>query len=151
MALSERAVQRALSSHASQTGVFKRVIRFDPKSAPGGGLTCALLLRTMDPTPATGLNVSACLLVWTMRIMLPIRNEPIDEVDPVLMGAARKLMARLLGDLTLAGLVRTIDPRGQAGVRMSCPFGYVEIDGTMHRIADLNVPMIVNDVWAEVQ
>lgn len=151
MSLDELAIQRALSSHAGALGIFERVQRFDPTNAPGSGMTCALLATDLGTEPSTGLNITAGLVVWVMRIMLPMQTKPLDEVDPTVLGAGRKLIARLLADLKLGGLVRTIDVRGMTGTRLRMRLAYLTIDKTLYRLGDLTVPVIVNDVWPEVQ
>lgn len=152
MTLDATALQRALTSHAKGLGIFERVHGFDPKNAPGSGLTCALLARTISARPTTGLNRSAALVVWMMRVMwpLPKSDATLEDVDPRVVGAVDKIVNSLMGAFTLGGLVRAVDIRGMAGTPLGVDFGYVEVDGKMFRIGDVTVPLIVNDVWAEV-
>lgn len=150
MTLDALALQRALTSHASGLGVFERVHGFDPKNAPGSGLTCALLARTTSARPSTGLNRSAALITWIARVMLPLRDVPLEDVDPHVVGAVDKLVNSLMGAFTLGGLVRCVDIRGMAGTPLGVDYGYVEVDGKVFRIGDVLIPLIVNDVWAEV-
>lgn len=150
MTLDATGLQKALVSHAKKLGVFERVIEFDPKNAPGSGLSCALLARQLSARPTTGQSRSAALVVWMARIMLPIRADPLGDVDPKVLGAVDKFVNSLMGGFTLDGLVRAVDIRGMSGTALSVEFGYVEIDGKVFRLGDITIPLIVNDVWAEV-
>lgn len=150
MTLDALALQRALTSHAKSIGGVERVHGYDPKNAPGSGITIALLARSTSARPSTGLNRSAALVTWIARVMLPLRNEPLDDIDPKVIGVVDRLVNSLMGGFTLGGLVRAVDIRGMAGTPLGVDYGYVEIDSKVFRIGDVLIPLIVNDVWTEV-
>jgi hypothetical protein len=141
-------IQKALATHVKALGGIDRVQEFDPTNAPGKGLTACLVAATGDPRPPTGLAASALKLVWTVRFMMP-PSQPLGSVDPKLLGKATNLITRLAADLTLGGLVRVIDLRGMAGTSIDLRFGWVEIGGTLYRLLDVNVPLVINDVFPE--
>lgn len=143
------AIQKALATHIKALGGIARVEEFDPTDAPGKGLTACLVAMTGDPGPATGLASSSLRVVWTVRFLMP-PSKPLGSVDPELMGKAGDLITRLAGDFTLGELVRVIDLRGIHGARVEWRFGWVEIGGTVFRLLDVAVPLIINDVFPEV-
>jgi hypothetical protein len=142
------AIQKALATHVKALGGIERVQEFDPTNAPGKGITACLVAMSGDPRPPTGLAASALKLVWTVRFLMP-PSQPLGSVDPKLMGKAGNLITRLAADLTLGGLARVIDLRGMAGTSIEVRFGWVEIGGTLYRLLDVIVPLIINDVFPE--
>lgn len=150
MSLDSKALLSALTSHAKRLKIFDRVIGYDPKNVPGDGLTCCVFAEMLTARPSTGLNRSAALMVWVIRVMLPISARQLDDTEPAVVDAADKVVRSLMGAFTLGGLVRNVDIRGQAGTPLRVDFGYVEITGTVYRFAEIITPLIVNDVWTEV-
>lgn len=152
MSLDSAGIQNALKSHASATGKFERVLTHEPKSAPGGGLTCSFYLDSIGTVRSSGLAETSALVIWMARLQINFRSEPEDDIDVKLMGATDDMIGRYSGDLDLGGSlnIRSIDVLGMAGTPMRAEFGYVEIDGTMYRFSEITIPMIVNDVWPQV-
>lgn len=143
------AIQKALATHIKALGGIERIQEHDPTNAPGKGITACLVAATGDTGPPTGLDRSALRLVWTVRFLMP-PGAPLGGVDPKLMGKAGGLVGRLAADLTLGGLVRAITLRGEGGSpRVEWRFGWVEIGGTLYRLLDVNVPLIINDLFPE--
>jgi hypothetical protein len=56
-------------------------------------------------------------------------------------------MAALSGDFTLNGQVRNVDILGESGERLRAQPGFVEQDGKYFRIAELTLPVVINDMW----
>jgi hypothetical protein len=143
-----RDIQAALATHVKALGGIERVQEFDPTNAPGKGITACLVAMTGDPRSPTGLASSSLRLIWTVRFLMP-PSQPLGSVDPKLLGKAGNLITRLAADLTLGGLARVIDLRGMAGQSVEWRFGWVEIGGTLYRLLDVTVPLIINDVFPE--
>jgi hypothetical protein len=80
-------------------------------------------------------------------------KEPQDMIDPQLMRAASSIMRRYHDDFDfgLDPVVRNVDLLGSFGVALSLVTGYVEQDNVMMRIADITVPIIINDVWTQTK
>lgn len=149
MSLDALALQKALVTHAKALGIFDRVIGHDPKNSPGTGLTASVICSQISARPSTGLSRSSALVVFMVRIMTPLKQNPLDDIDPVMLGATDKLVNSLMGAFTLGGLVRAVDIRGMAGTPLVCNYGHVEIGGTLYRVGDVTIPLICNDVWIE--
>lgn len=138
-----------LESHALRLGVFERVNTHEPKNRPHlAGLTCALWLQRFSPA-RSGLESTSLRLAFTHRIYTNMLAEPQDAIDPRVLKAIDVLGASWLADLTLGGLVRTIDVRGMDGTGLEGTAGYLHQDGSLLRVVDITLPVIVNDVWAE--
>jgi hypothetical protein len=152
VSLNAKALQTALVGHAKQLKLG-RVIPHDPKNPPGTGLTVAVFAESLSARPATGLNRSAGLVVWIVRVMVPINSKDaaaLDRVETDVLDAVDRIVGSFMGAFTLGGLVRCVDIRGMAGTALRADFGYVELGGTVYRFAEITTPLIVNDVWTEV-
>lgn len=140
-----------LTSHAQTRGGFNQVLKREPISSPGSGLTYAVWAGDIDPLPnASGLATTSLRVTFNGRLYLPADTEPPDEVDVQLVNAATDLMALYTGDYTLGGSVRNIDLLGETGERMRVRLGYLDIGSTTYRIATLSIPVIFSNVLAQV-
>jgi hypothetical protein len=135
-------------SHAMTTGHFDRVNSHEPKSAPGNGLYCAVWVDKV--TMATsGLDKASATITLKVRVGSNMIAEPQDGIDPQIMNAVDALLTNYIGDFTFDGTVRNIDLFGSDSEGLSVDAGYVEQDRKMFRIMDINLPIIINDLWTE--
>ena len=65
-------------------------------------------------------------------------------VERLLSDAVNKVMAKLTGTAALGGNIRHIDVAGILGARMGVGYGYNDISGTQFRVAEIQVPMVVD-------
>lgn len=150
MALDTLPILQAAESHVAASGFFERVNRHEPKNAPGNGLTAAIWVQDVKPAAmASGLAVTAAVLVVNVRLYTNMLAEPQDLIDPNLVEATDALMNAYNGDFTLGGLVRNVDLLGQFGDGLSARAGYLEQDRKMFRVMTLNLPLVLNDVWEQ--
>jgi hypothetical protein len=137
-------------SHLLSMGLFERVGKHEPKNSPGSGLTAALWSERIVPHPVgSGLNVTAAVNVFMLRIYTNMISEPQDDIDPKMVAAADRIMEELSGDFGLGGVVSNIDLLGEAGSPMSANAGYVTIAQTIYRVIDITIPVIVRDAWSQ--
>ena len=143
--------RNVLTSHAQALGIFGQVLKHEPLSAPGSGLTYAVWGGDIDPLPAaSGLASTSVRVIFNGRLYLPADTEPPDGVDIQLTDAAIDLMGTYTGDFTLGGSVRNIDLLGEFGERMRARLGYLDIGSTTYRIATLTIPTIFSNAWGQV-
>jgi hypothetical protein len=140
-----------LTSHAQARGGFGQVLKHEPLSAPGSGLTYAVWVGDIDPIPAaSGLASTSARVVFNGRLYLPADTEPVDGVDIQLADAATDLMGLYTGDFTLGGSVRNIDLLGAHGTTMRARLGYLDIGSTTYRISTISIPTIHSNIWGQV-
>lgn len=143
----------AIVSDIQASGYFSKVNQHEPKRKPlTPGLTAAVWLQTMVPLAgASGLNSTSAMLVFTARFYSNMLKEPQDGIDPNLMRATSNVMRRYHDnfDFGLHPTVRNVDLLGEFGQPLAAQAGYVEIDGTMFRVMDLTIPVVINDVWTQ--
>ncbi len=146
-----RLVLDGIVSHAMALGVFERVNTHEAKSAPGRGLYCSITLQTCAPDPRTsGLASTSVRLVFLARLQSAFIAEPQDGIDPNLLDALDLLMDAMMVDLSVGGHALDIDVFGLAGVPMSALAGYVSQDGKLFRVLDLQIPVLLDNVWTQV-
>lgn len=149
MSLGVTGILDAVVSHALATGLFDAVNAYEPKAAPGSGLTAAIWIQSLDPVRGSGLASTTVRIGLTVRLYTNMLSDPQDAIDPYVTGATDVLMAAYSNDFDLGGTVRNVDLLGQAGEPLHAQAGYLEQDRTMYRVMDITLPLIVNDVWGQ--
>jgi hypothetical protein len=145
-----QAVFAAIQSAAQGLGVFERVYTHEPKSAPGAGLSFACWWDSLDPYPAgSGLSAVSGRVQFSARLYRAYMAKPEDLIDPVLLSAVCSFLAALSGAFSLGGTVRNADLLGESGSALSAQAAYLEMDGKPYRVADITIPVIINDLWTE--
>lgn len=142
----------ALEDHALALGLFETVNGHEsPRNAPGNGVSYDLWWQGTIPAPfASGLNVTAVVLHIQGRVYVSADQLPYDDIDPAVADAATGLIAAYSAAFTLGGLVRNVDLEGESGVQLKAEGGWVERDNRKLRVATLEIPLIVNDLFAQV-
>lgn len=147
MALDATGLFSGMSSHLRSLGLFESVGKHEPKSAPKG-LSAWCWTDNIRAIRDSSLTKICVLVIFKIRTCQNFMSKPEDEIDPRLLSAVGKIMNDLAGDFTLGGAIRNIDILGEFGTELSAQAGYLKIDNTVHRIMDINVPMVVDDVWS---
>lgn len=141
----------AVESISMQTGQFRRVNKHEPKSAPGNGLSNGIWVQSVEPlAEASGLDATSGYVVLTSRIYGSMLQKPEDEIDPRMLTAATVLLGAYSADFTLGGTVRNIDLTGAYGQTLMARAGYMQVDQGWYRVYDIIVPVVINDLWAQV-
>lgn len=136
-------------SHAMSLGVFQRVNTHEATTPTGTGLQASLWVDMLQPVASSGLDSTSIRAVFNLRIYTQMQQDPLDALDPELVNALDLLMGAYTGDFTLGGAVRQVDLLGATGPGLEARAGYLNIDGTLHRVVTITVPLIVNDVWTQ--
>lgn len=147
------AIYDALTTHAQTLGLFDRVNDHETTNPPGRGLSCSILLGPLAPVRGSGLASTSGRLEMTARVYAPRPSTTPGMVDRQILGAAVLLLAAYSGDFELDnvpdGLVRAIDLLGAYGAGLSMEPGWLTQDGTPYRIAEITLPLILNDMWGQ--
>jgi hypothetical protein len=143
----DRIVSLALS-----LGRFDSVNQHEPKSAPGNGINCAVWVQAIRPARSSGLPMTSGVMDLQLRVYQSFLSQPFDSIDPAVTGAICDIMGAISGEFSFGGIdgVRDVDLLGMTGTPMSAQSGYVEIDRKMFRVMTLAIPVIINDMFAQV-
>lgn len=142
-------IMHAVVSHAMSLGLFDSVNQHEPKNAPGGSLICSIWWNGTEAVDSSGLASTTARVEFNVRLQIPMLRQPVDRIDPDIMNAQDILMGAYVGDFTLGGLVRQVDVRGIHGEKLRAIPGYITQDQKVFRVADIQLPLIVNDAWTE--
>jgi hypothetical protein len=135
-----------LTSHAKDLGVFARVNSHEPASTPGLRVSCSITLASIEADPAaSGLAAVSGKITFAVRLWSSMNQKPLDSIDPEVLGAVSLLLGEYAGHFTLGGTVRDVDLLALRAVT-----AYLQQEGTEFRVVEITLPIIVNDLWAEV-
>lgn len=87
---------------------------------------------------------------FKIRIYMSLVQQPSDQVDPRVVDATDALLSAFSGNFSLGSLVRNVDLLGSTGQGLSGQAGYINIGGTLLRVMDITLPLIINDVWGQL-
>jgi len=139
------ALYASLKSAALELGLFQAVDTHEPLNAPGNRLFCSIVLGPMSPVTSSGLAAVSGRITFAFHLWSSAMQKPYDNIDPEILAATASLMGQLSGEFTLAGTVRNIDL-----FSMSAQPGWVDFEGKQFRVVTLTVPVVINDMFAEV-
>ena len=110
----------------------------EPRAAPSG-LSGAVFMSRAEH-PSTTLTGTIERRYVTIRLYIDAMQEPLENTEYDLDEATSQVVSDLLGDFDLGSSVRTIDV-----TLMTVEYGFQTVGTTLFRIADVIVPMIVDD------
>lgn len=71
--------------------------------------------------------------------------EPTESMEKEFAKAVSSILSDIIGEFDLGGSVRSIDVAGIYGSSIAVSYGYLDLGGTMFRIADITLSLIVDD------
>ncbi len=110
----------------------------EPKAPPESKHVAIMLRRYTNPS--TTLTGTVELRTVGCRAYINMVREPIEEIEFDLDEIAVSIIEKFCGDYDIGAQVRGIDP-----TLITVEFGYQTIGQTLFRIADVLVPLIVDD------
>lgn len=121
---------------------------------PGQGVALTVMVGPLTPLPrASGLAETSVRLEFTVRITMPRTAKTNEETDRALLYAGATLMTAFSGDFQLLNvpgqLVRNVDLLGAYGAGLQMHPGWVHQGEVPYRMADITVPLILNDTLAQ--
>ena len=145
MAFAIRNTLVALEGHLEASGYFGQVQIGEFKSAPDDRLAASIWLVGASAYQVYLDGGSAEVHTVNVRIYRKAFEEPESEIENDIAQAVSQVMSDLSGEFDLGGTIRNIDIAGMAGTPLSVDFGHLDVGGTIFRVADITVPMLVDD------
>lgn len=129
------------------TGMFDQVNAHQPDNKPGNGATCSVWADSIGSDQEnSGLSSTAGLLVVNVRIFNTMTQQPYDQIDVSIVNAAAAVLGLFSGNFTLSANVKNVDL-----MKLNAKAGYMKFGGANMRVMTVEVPMIINDVWDQVE
>lgn len=138
---------KALQSVLADTGYFEGGVLIGDVFSPPGHFTAALMAMDLLPSQT---SLSGTIDVFTVRCRMYIPAgmtvADAETVELKAISAPLQVMAALAGKFTLAGTVRAIDWAGEeSSNHYEVKWGHLQFGGTIFRMADLDLPLIIDD------
>lgn len=154
MAFNDAAVQAVFDAIVSAGQQIQpkvdRVFAYEPKSAPGAGISLAIWWDSLDPYAAgSSLSAESGRVTFMARLYHTYLAKPESFIDPGLLSAVSAFLTGLSAGFTLGGAVRNVDLLGESGQGLAVKAAYLEYDGKPYRVADITIPVVINDLWLE--
>jgi len=151
MAHDIRATLLALKSHLTDGGYVAAALIGEPTQpleVPTGALFASIRQETQD---ISDLTLATSIGIWTVRVRFHARmfidaSVTVSEATEIGIAAGvSDFLSSLAAAFTLGGEIQAVDFGGSNSGGVTTDFGHLDLNGTMFRIADVTVPMIVND------
>lgn len=133
-----------VEGYANRTGYLKHVQIGEPKGAIEGDLAAAVFMESMDVVEVT-LTHPIELHVAVVRVYRNMLAEPAEEAETQISTAISQFLMALWADVTLGSTTRNIDVAGEYGAHVGAKWGYLDMNGIIHRVCDVRLPFIVDD------
>jgi hypothetical protein len=145
MAFAIRDTLVALEGHLEASGYFGKVQVGEFKSAPDEVFAASVWLVGASAYQVYLDGGSAEVHTVNVRIYRRLFSESESEIEYDIAQAVSQTMSDFSGEFDLGGTIRNIDIGGIAGASLSVDFGHLDVGGTLFRVADITVPMLVDD------
>lgn len=147
-------ITAALQTDAGTSGYFESVSGHAILTAHTGVAWWCMVDRIAPYAAGSGLASTTGVLTYKIMITLNTATiQPLDLVDPRVTRATDAMFRAYVGRFTLGGLIRNVDIYGAAGRPMVAEAGWMTIGGDgggRYRAMIITLPLIINDLWAEV-
>lgn len=141
MAFNVRATLEKVQSYLVSDGGFKGATIGEPKSlAVGTEIAAAVFMRGVSITKFFVNGGTEETHTVNVRLYRDMLMEPTKDMEIEVAVAVQRIVSDLLGDFDLGGTIRNVD-----GVNVRTDWGYGDVGGKMYRIADITLPLIVDD------
>lgn len=133
-----------IESYLAASGYFQSTQVGEPKKPPEAEFSASVFMSRVSVVELT-LNSTIEVHVPTVRIYRQMFAEPEENIEFDLGRIISQVSSDLLGEYDLGATIRNVDAGGQHGTPLSAQWGYLDVGGTMFRIVDMTVPLIVDD------
>ena len=147
MAFDIKRTLQMVQTYVGASGYVSDCVIGEPKYAPQAQERPFAAVY-MDNVSVYGLTVGGStreIHILVVRLYLDMKKEPSEEIEIELAQAVQEVVSDILEDSDLGGNVMTVDPAGMAGESMTAVWGYQDVSGHMYRVADIRVPILVDD------
>ena len=146
MSFDVKASLQAIESYLSKSGYFSSVQIGERKAPPpGDGLSVDIWMKSAAVVRLYANGGTGESHVVMARVYRDLFGLPTEETEFVLAKAVQQILSDLLGEYDLGATVREIDAGGINGQSVRTDWGHVDIGGKLFRVADITLPLSVDD------
>lgn len=139
-----------LVSRAQALAAFEQVIPHEPKAAPVSLPALAVWWQSLGPARGlSGLDATSPRCEFRARAYLSYRGKDEDVVEREMLVLASQVIGALSAAYTLGGEVMAVDLLGGWGEPLSAQGGYLIHDEQQFRVAEIVIPVVVDDGWIQ--
>ncbi len=138
MAIKTRAILINLKSKLQATGRFKAVSVGEPTKAPESPHAAVFMSRYENPSTTLSGTIERRTLM--IRVYVKAFTEPVEDAEFLMDDIVTETMEDIFEEFDLGGNVRNVEP-----TLVTATPGYQQVADTMYRLADISVPVIVDD------
>jgi len=135
----------SIQGYLAASGYFHDVQIGEPKQPPAGELAAAIYMSSVNVVLIFANGGTRENHQVMVRIYLNMLSLPEEDIEIRMAEVVSKVTSDLIGDADQRGTVMTIDVGGMHGPALNIRWGHVDVGGTMYRVADMLVPVIVDD------
>lgn len=140
-----------VEARAKTLGGIEVVIAHEPRSAPVSLPALAVWFNGLGPARGhSGLAATSVRLEFRGRIYLNGSTKDEDKLEQKLLYLSALVMGSFSGAFTLGGTVMAVDLLGGWGSPLEVTPGWLQHDSKEFRVAEITVPVILDDVWSQV-
>ena len=145
MAFAIKTTLESIQGYLTASGYFHDVQIGEPKQPPAGELAAAIYMSSVNVVLVFANGGTRENHQIMVRIYLNMLSLPEEDIEKRMAEVVSKVTSDLIGDADQRGTVMTIDVGGMHGPALNIRWGHVDVGGTMYRVADMLVPVIVDD------
>ena len=135
-----------MATHCQTSGYFKGGVKLGEfTKPPDGGLAAAIWMLNSGVYRVYANGGTAEFYNVRLRIYRNAFAEDAFMNEWEMAKAVNETLDNLLTDADLNSTVMSIDPGGISGNTVTTEWGYTEINNVMFRIADITLPILVDD------
>ena len=141
-----KASVEALRDFGKKSGYFSDVVIGEPTKVLAGEKLSAAVYTQSARVVAVAVNGGTVEVhTVTFRIYRKALTDPVSAAELELALGVQQLLSDILADSDLGATIRAIDVGGIYGETVGTEWGYVELGGVLYRVADITIPLIVDD------
>jgi hypothetical protein len=135
---------KQVQSYVDSGGYFKSSQIGEPKNPPTQALHAAVFMGEVSQIMVFAGGETRERHTVTVRVYDNAFAEPAEDVELEMARAVNALVNDIVGDADLGATIMSVDVAGMHGAPLSVRWGHVDVGGTMFRIADITLPLIVD-------
>lgn len=140
-----------VEARAQKLGDFKQVTGHEPRSAPVSIPALAVWFSGLGPARGlSGLAATSARCEFKGRVYLLAQAKDEDKNEQKLLYLSALVLGAYSGAFTLGGTAMEVDLLGSYGSPLEAQPGWQVQDSKEFRVAEITVPVILDDVWSQV-